>query len=153
MRWLREATVELNREEGGQYVVLFLLVVTALVILAGLVVDGGRAYAAYRQAQVAADAAAQAAAHQVNQDAFFAANIVALRMPEAMMVAQEYADRNSRVPLEVLDVYVNPDGATVTVEARAYVETYFLRLAGIRRVRPRVVGHAVAAWGLNREGE
>lgn len=150
---LKHVIADVNREEEGQYVILFLLVAVALIIMVGLVVDGGRAYAAYRQAQIAADVAAQAAAHQVNQDAFFAANIVALRMPEAMMVAQEYADRNSRVPLEVLDVYVNPDGATVTVEARAYVETYFLRLAGIRRVRPRVVGHAVAAWGLNREGE
>lgn len=51
-----------RRGEGGQAIVLFALVLVAIIAMAGLLIDGGMAWANRRQAQNAADTAALAAA-------------------------------------------------------------------------------------------
>lgn len=57
-----------NRSEQGQAIVLLALLITGMVAVAGLAIDGGRLYSARRNAQNAADNAALAAAQAMCSD-------------------------------------------------------------------------------------
>ena len=139
------------RGEHGQYAVWFLLLLPLVLVLIGLVVDGGVMYGAYRRAQIAVDTAAQAAAHEVDAAHFAATNEVVLA-PGAMDVAILYAGLNAGGSVRVTQVAVTPDGR-VRVVARGSLPTVFMRAVGIERVEVRVAGHARPAFGLNEQGQ
>jgi len=118
--------------------------------LVGLVVDGGYMVRGYRQTQIAADTAAQAAAHEVDVARFAAGNEIVLA-PEAYAVAQRYATANGQGRVQVTSVAVVGD--RVRVVCRARLPTIFLRAVGIEGVSVSVAGYARPAFGVNQEGE
>jgi len=139
------------RDESGQYLVWFLIMFPLILALIGLAVDGGIMYREYRRAQIAADTAAQAAAHEVDVAHFAATNEVILEA-DAFAVAQHYAGLNSWGRARVTQVAVLPDNR-VRVIAQANVPTFFMRAIGIPSVRVGIVGYARPAFGLNVEGQ
>lgn len=143
--------IGLIRDERGQYAVATLLILVGMIVLLGMIVDVGRAYAVRRLLQGAVDAAAQAAAHQV--DPAFSGRDVRLHMGAAMQTAYNYMSRNTpHVEIAEMVVAVDPAGH-VMVTARARVPCSFLRLIGIREVRPLVVGKARTEFGINAAGQ
>jgi uncharacterized membrane protein len=154
MRRARRAIQLIGRtvcDESGQYLAWFLIMIPLVLALIGLVVDGGFMYRWYRVSQIAADTAAQAAAHEVDAAHFSATNQVILD-PDALEVAQYYAGLNSQGRVRVTQVAVTPDNR-VRVIARATVPTIFMQAVGIPSVQVGVVGYARPAFGLNEEGQ
>lgn len=132
-------------DERGAFTVLMAVSMLSLLALAGLVIDGGRAYAARRAAQNAADAAALAGTAALNQVLFdntgregavyeaVVASLAANRVdatPECRLVDQA---RHDLGPCPETDTGAGLPGsvAGVSVRARDSQESSFMQAVGI----------------------
>jgi hypothetical protein len=112
-----------------------------MVVLAvsGLAVDGTRAFLERRSLQNAADAAALAAADQVDETTFYVdGGEVRLDPDEARRIAGEWLRRSP----DPISGSITIDGSTVEVALRSRVETQFLRLVGIDAIPVTARAHA-----------
>lgn len=126
-------------ERGASLSVLVLLWVFAILIMAGLVVDGGQKVTAARRAESVAAGAARAAA-----DAGATARLAGRTDPGAsLLAARRYLDGSPGVTGRA---YVA--GGVVRVETESVGSTIFLSLLGIGEVR----GVAAAEADLVRAG-
>ncbi len=137
--------------EQGQALVMFLLLLPLILVVAGLVFDGGMMYLHWRWASTAANLGAQAAGHAIDEEYFAETNRIRLDRGRAAQFAQQYVSLNSRGPIRVTRVTIRY--RQVIVEARTVYQTTFMRLFGIPAVEMRVVGRAYPAYGIDREGQ
>ena len=131
--------------ERGQTTVLVLGMALLAFALAGLAVDGTRAWLYRRTLQNAADAAALAGAGEVDRAAYYESGGARIVLDETS--SEETAARwsTSRVPGARATVDSSPD--RVTVEMRGTVPTTFLSLAGIERIEVAVRADAAPIPG------
>jgi hypothetical protein len=117
--------------ERGQSLVMVALLFIAFAAILALVLDGGNAYAARRQAQNAADAGALAGASWMCK----------YNSPSGgVTTAVEYAKKNGAVdPVVVLP---NSTTGSVVVTATVQADTFFAGLIGFNQVSPRAVAEA-----------
>src|SRR4030066_14932 len=120
-----------HSSERGQGLVLVALMFLALVAIMALVLDGGNAYAARRQAQNAADAGALAGATYMCKNHDETGGIVQ---------AEAYAVSNGA--LNPPDVTASLSAGTVVVTATVVKDTFFAGVIGYTEVRPRAVAAA-----------
>jgi len=80
----------MRRDESGQATAFVVVFALALIVVAGLVVDGGVILAANRKAGTEADAAARAGTQALDMDAYRAGRPLALNPGEAVTEAQAY---------------------------------------------------------------
>ena len=135
----------------GQFLVQFVVIFPLLLLMIGVVLDGGLMYWQYRRAHIAVNAAAQAASHAVDTEHFRNTNEVILDQAQAAQVAQEYLACNGGGRVQLVSIEATP--YLVRVNARATISTIFLRLAGIDSFSVRVQGMAYPAYGIRTEGE
>jgi len=140
-----------NRDEQGQYLVQTVVLLPMMMILVGLVLDGGWMYWQYRRAEIAVNAAAQAASHSIDVDYFRETNQIRLDQGEAWSAASGFVNINQRGQMNVTGIYIGNN--QVIVNANAEVQTIFFRLAGISSLSMRVEGRAYPAFGINTEGQ
>ncbi len=138
-------------DEQGQYLVQTVILLPMLMILVGLVLDGGWMYWQYRRAEISVNAAAQAASHAIDVEYFRQTNQVRLDSGEAWSAASGFVNINQRGQMQVTGIYIGSN--QVVVNANAQVQTIFLRLAGISSFSMRVEGRAYPAFGINVEGQ
>ena len=139
------------RDEQGQYLVQTVILLPMMMILVGLVLDGGWMYWQYRRAEITVNAAAQAASHAIDVAYFRQTNQVRLDSGEARSAASGFVNINQRGQMQVTGIYIGSN--QVVVNANAQVQTIFLRLAGISSFSMRVEGRAYPAFGINTEGQ
>jgi putative Flp pilus-assembly TadE/G-like protein len=147
-----------GRKAGGQVLVLVVIALTILLAFAALTIDFGAAYAARRQMQTAADAAAIAGANALlgsNSDSYQEA---------AKQVASlnGYADGQNNVTVTVGPPASPPNPATgqyVEADITRYVPVYFLSVLGYRTLKISVravagtVGSQNCVYALDRSAE
>ena len=138
-------------DQKGQYLVQTVILLPMMMILVGLVLDGGWMYWQYRRAEITVNAAAQAASHAIDVEYFRQTNQVRLDSGEAWSAASGFVNINQRGQMQVTGIYVGSN--QVVVDANAQVQTIFLRLAGISSFSMRVEGRAYPAFGINTEGQ
>ena len=122
-----------------------------MMILTGIVIDGGWMYWQYRRAETTVSASAQTASHAIDEDYFRETNQVRLDSSLALSIAQDFVALNERGHVQLQSISVG--ASEVSVTATAYVETLFLRMAGINQLPMRVFGRAYPAFGINTEGQ
>ncbi len=142
---------QFRRDERGSLLVQTVILLPVMLLLIGLVLDGGWMYWQYRRAEVTVNAAAQAASHAIDINYFRATNQVRLSQGEAAAVAGDFIQLNRRGMMTLTGVRVSRD--QITVNATAQIPTIFFRLAGIPLLTVRVQGTAYPAFGINREGQ
>ena len=116
----------------GQAAVLTLGLVLVAFSVAGIAVDGTRAFVLRRSLQNAADAAALAGAGEIDRDAYYASNgrRVALEPQSARRVAASWlAARGFEGKFEIAS---RADALSITLQD--FVRTTFLALVGISRL-------------------
>ena len=138
-------------DQAGQYLVQTVILLPMMMILVGLVLDGGWMYWQYRRAEITVNAAAQAASHAIDVEYFRQTNQVRLDSGEAWSAASGFVNINQRGQMQVTGIYIGSN--QVVVDANAQVQTIFLRLAGISSFSMRVEGRAYPAFGINTEGQ
>jgi hypothetical protein len=115
-----------GRGESGQVTPFVTVLTLALLLCAGLVVDGGRVLAARRQAADLAASAARAGAQAVSIDELRTTNRQLLDPAEATEAAQHYLDVAGHP-----DGDVSVSGDSVEVRVRLTTPLVILRLVGL----------------------
>lgn len=114
-----------RRSEAGQVTPFVAIVFLALLLCAGLVVDGGRILTARRQAADVAAGAARAGAQAVSIEDLRASNAQRLDVEGARAAALDYLAQTGRTG------EVEVAGDTVTVRVRLSTSMVILGLAGM----------------------
>ena len=155
MGWFTQAKVRSGRliagADAGQALVHFVILLPVLLILVGMIVDGGFMFWQYRRVEVTLCAAAQAASHTVDVTHFRATQRIRLDRAAAFDVANDYVRRNAQGTMAITAMDILPN--YVSLRARAQVGTIFLRAAGIKSFDMGAECHAYPAYGINWEFE
>jgi Flp pilus assembly protein TadG len=125
--------------QAGVAIVQVALALTVLVGIAGLLLDGGIAFAERRRAQRAADAGALAGAQYCSQMTSFTGQW----QTSVRQIAKTYTQYNGyTVPDSAIDVYLTPEQwCKVVVRVNTTVSTFFIHvLNGQRQVAISVLG-------------
>lgn len=128
--------------EQGSVTVLVVGLTLALMMVAGLVYDGGRILAARRQAHDLADNAARAAAQAVDFDALRSGARVELQPLDAQVAAEDYLATTGHTG----EVRVTTDTVDVTVTITTPM--VLLQLAGISERTVTANGNARLVRGI-----
>lgn len=131
-------------DEDGAVLALTALFLVGLVALAGLVADGGLVFAARRDLQNVADAAAAAGAMEVDEAAYRASGGATVVLDAA---AAEQAATASLMDEDGTDHAVSVTGARVEVEVVRQAPTAFLRVLGVEHVEIRARAVAEPRFG------
>jgi len=131
--------------ERGQVTVMALGLALMSLVMAGLAVDGTKAFLLRRTLQNAADSASLAGAGEINSDAYYRSGGKTLELSpeEAVRTARRYLELRqieARVSLEVEE-----DDVSLVLRGRS--ETLFLGLVGISEVPVAVESNASAIAG------
>ena len=132
--------------EDGAPTIFVVGLATALLMLAGLLYDGGRILDARREAFHTADNAARAAAQAVDIDAVRSGAAPLLDVAAAEVAAREYLDR---LGLQG-DVLVTADQVSVTVSMD--VEMALLQAIGLDERSVMGTGRAQIVQGISNAG-
>ena len=135
------------RREEGQALVMVAVMMVGLVSVVGLVSDGGLVFAQRRDLQNAADAAAAAAAMQIDEDVYRTTGDVVLDERWARETAARYLAAEDGVSYEIS---TSPDSVEVSVSRQA--STSFLGLIGIDDVDVSARASAEPRYGVDAAG-
>lgn len=132
--------------QQGQVMAFVVVFVSALLLMAGLVVDGGRGLSAQLQATDEAQAAARAGAQQIDVAAYRADGTIVLDSAGATSAAQAYlaatGDSGS----------VSVQGNNVLVTVHTSVTTDILGIVGLHTMSESGSGEAQAQQGITQVG-
>lgn len=137
------------RSERGTVSAMVVVLAVFLMIMAGLVVDGGTALNARQRAIDDAEQAARVAANQIDEAQLRSAGVVVVTWPAAADAAAAYLQDRGYAAAEI---DVSPgDGGSVVVTVSDTIETRLLSLAFIPSFT--VTGRATArpAVGIDQE--
>lgn len=144
MRKGRQQTASRKRARRGQALIWTALLLPLLLAIVGLALDGGIVFAARRQAQNAADAAARAGAQEID--------IARYRDTDEVVLDERWARYEARRYLAGLgarDATVDIAGNQVFVTVRREVPLSFMRLVGVGSVRIEASAIAAPAYGIS----
>jgi hypothetical protein len=111
------------RDDAGMVTTYVAIVATALILMTGLVVDGGAKIRTYIEASDLADGAARAGAQAVDQGDLYADGRVHINAAEATRRAREFAASSGHAgAIELVTV----NGNTVTVRVRLWQQAKML---------------------------
>lgn len=131
-----------HRRERGQVTAFVVVFTAALILLAGLVIDGGLALSARLHALNEAQAAARSGAQQLDLAVYRRTGAVRLDPGQARAAARDYlATLNT-------DATVRVAGDTVTVTVRTTQPTQILQVAGIDTFHVSATANASAVRGV-----
>lgn len=137
----------LRTDDGGQATAFVAVMVTALILCAGLVIDGGLALSAKVRATDEAQSAARAGAGAIDLATYRQSGTVVLDPTQATQTAEQYltstGDRGQ--------VMVNGD--TVTVQVEATQATQMLGIAGLHSFTVAASASATAVRGITGAGQ
>jgi len=133
------------RGEGGQVTVFVVVVAVALVVAAGLVVDGGYTLAAERRAYNEAEAAARAGAQALSADALRAGTLE-VDPGAATTAAQAYLAQTGHVGTVMVT------GDTVAVDVSFVEPMRMLGMVGISELTVHGHGQATNVAGIQTVG-
>lgn len=133
------------RDERGSVTAMWAILALALLVLGGLVYDGGRVLTARREANNLARQAARAGAQQLDEDSIRLGN-PRLDTTAAESAAREYLERRDLTP-----VAVEVRDSTVTVTVELVQPTSLLALVGIDDRTVTSTASARSARGVSSE--
>jgi hypothetical protein len=140
---LRHRTRQLHRDQSGRVTAFVIIMVTAILLFAGLVLDGGLALAAKVRAVGEAQEAARAGAQEIDLAAYRATGTLRLLPQQASAAARNYlaaAGHSGTVTVA---------GNTVNVTVTISQPTELLGLIGIGSITVTGTGQAQPQRGID----
>jgi putative intracellular protease/amidase len=131
--------------ERGTVTVFVVTMITALLLVAGLVFDGGRMIAARRDADAVASAAARAGVQGVDEAGLRLTNGAPLNANDASARVQRYLDATAYTGTAVVV------GDTVTVNVQRVQELHILSVAGLHTSNITGTGSARAVRAVTEQ--
>lgn len=139
--------LEFLRQERGSTSVFAICVVSVLMLLAGLCIDGGRVLNARASLKDAAEQAARAGAQKVQHASVRESGAVVIDAPAAASAARTYMKSSGAGSGSIVEV--STAGGAVTVKAHDKVRTGMLSLVGVRSIDIDVTATAHAVGGVS----
>lgn len=136
----------MRQDDRGVVTVFVVGITVALLVMSGLVVDGGYALAARREAANVAEAAARAGAQVLDESQLRGGTGAPLDRSGAIRAAQDYLDDGGYVGTVVTA------GNVVVVEVTLEQPVYLLGLAGVGPMTITGTGRARPVRGITAEG-
>jgi Flp pilus assembly protein TadG len=136
----------LKAGERGQAVAWVALMLPFFLSVVGLTLDAGLLFNAQRSLQSIAQGAARAGAVQVDVPRYRREGVASLDPRRAEAAAAAYVDGQAAQGIELEDSVADPRQIVVTVGRT--VETSFVRLIGIRRIRLTATAPAQVRRGI-----
>jgi uncharacterized membrane protein len=130
--------------QPGQVLLWVALMLPFFLAIAGLAIDGGELFAARRQAQNVADAAARAGAQQIDVPHYRTTSEVILDRAAARYEARQYI-----TDLGGLDATIFVTDQSVTVIVRRDVPLTFLQLVGLSSISIEARAVAEPMYGID----
>ncbi len=130
------------RDQAGQVTIFVVVMFIALVAVAGLVIDGGRALAARRRSIDEAEAAARAGAQALSVDAYRSSATITLDPAAARAAAVSYLAATGDTG------QVTIAGGTITVTVETHQTMTILGIVGIRTMTLAGTGSAELVRGV-----
>ena len=134
--------------EQGSVTVFFAITMLGLLLLLGLVADGGAGLRAAQHAQDSAAEAARAGGQALDLTAATAGRPQTVDRTAAVHAAQAYLTATGATGT----VTVSPDRTGLTVTVTDTAPTVFLSLIGIRQLSATATAHAVLVPGITGAG-
>lgn len=131
----------LVRDDEGRVTAFVVVITTACLLFAGLVLDGGLALSAKTRAIGQAEEAARAGAQELDLAAYRNSGVARLQPPAALSAAQRYLNSVGA------NGTVTVTGNTVNVSVTAHQRTQLLGLIGISELTVTGDGHAAPNQG------
>jgi len=132
-----------RRSEAGQVTAFVVVLMTALLAAAGLVLDGGLALSTKAGAVDLAEAAARAGANEIDLGAYRSTHVLRLDPVRARTTAQAWLARAGT------SGEVTATASAVTVTVHATHRTQLLQLIGVRELSMSATATAVAVRGVS----
>ena len=132
-----------HRDESGQLMVLTMGLTLVVFAVAGLAIDGTRAFVLRRSLQNTADSAAVAASAEIDTSVYYSSGGSQVRLDERR--AESVAVESLNVRGFAADAELVADEHIVTVVLRSESRTTFLKLVGIDNI-PVVVTSSARAF-------
>ena len=136
-----------RRPESGQVTAFVVVMATALILCAGLVIDGGLTLAAKIRATDEAQSASRAGAEQINLATYRSSGAIVLDSSQATIAAERYLASTG----DHGQVAVN--GNTVTVTVVAIQPTQILGIVGLHSLTVSATATASAFRGITGPGQ
>jgi hypothetical protein len=133
---------DLARDENGQVTAFVVVIATAVLMFAGLLLDGGQALAAKVRAIGEAQEAARAGAQAIDLAAYRATGALTLTPDHAVTLAQRYLAATGHAGT------VRVTGNTVTVTVTLTQPTQLLQLVGVGSLTVTSTGSAQPQRGI-----
>ena len=133
---------DLVRDENGQVTAFIVVIATAVLMFAGLILDGGQALAARVRALGEAQEAARAGAQAINLAAYRSTGTLTLTPEHAVTLARRYLAATGHAGT------VSVAGNTVTVTVTITAPTQLLRLVGLGSLTVTSTGSAQPQRGI-----
>lgn len=140
---LRHRTRQLHRDQSGRVTAFVIIMVTAILLFAGLVLDGGLALAAKVRAVGEAQEAARAGAQEIDLTAYRATGTLRLLPQQASAAARNYLAAAGH------SGSVSVAGNTVNVTVTISQPTELLGLIGIGSITVTGSGQAQPQRGID----
>lgn len=137
----------MNASERGSVTVFFAAAVLALLLMAGLVVDGGGKVRAVQRADRLAAEAGRAGGQQIDVAAAIAGRRPRVDAAAAVTAARRYLDRTGAHG----EVVVAADRRSITVRVTTTVRTVFLGLVGVTELSATGNARVVLVAGVDQE--
>ena len=139
----RRRTCRLRDDQDGRVTAFVVVIVTALILFAGLVLDGGLALAAKVRALGEAQEAARAGAQKIDLVAYRTSGTLRLAPQQASAAAQSYLAAAGHTGS------VSIAGNTITVTVTISQPTELLDLIGIGSITVTATGQAQPQRGID----
>jgi hypothetical protein len=140
---LRRHTCRLHKDERGRVTAFVVIIVTAVLLFAGLLLDGGLALAAKVRALGEAQEAARAGAQEIDLAAYRATGTLRLEPQQASAAARNYLAATGHAGT------VSVAGNTVHVTVTINQSTQLLPLIGIGSITVTAAGQAQPQRGIS----
>lgn len=140
---LRRALRRLREDQSGRVTAFVVIIVTAVLLFAGLVLDGGLALAAKVRALGEAQEAARAGAQEIDLTAYRANGTLRLEPQQASAAARNYLAAAGHTGT------VSVAGNTVNVTVTVSQSTQLLPLIGIGSITVTATGQAQPQRGIS----
>jgi Flp pilus assembly protein TadG len=140
------AAVSRSRDDSGQITPFAVILTLAVLLMAGLVLDGGNALSAKTRALDIAQAAARAGAQQLDLTAYRTTTTIRLDPAKATTAARAW------LAAAGAEGTATATTATVTVTVASTTDTQLLNLAGIRELHVTATATATAVHGVTGPG-
>jgi Flp pilus assembly protein TadG len=136
--------------ESGQIIVIYAVALVATLVLVAIAYDLGGAFVTYQRATTATQAAAFAAAQQIDMAEFYSTNEVKIDPSAAAATAGQYASlNNEELAIVSIGVY---DDHVVVVSQMAY-QSFFADAIGFGSIESEITAIGYPAYGIDDKGQ